>query len=198
VNLFSPTAFSLIYMQLVANDEQLPVAEARTGDPVAWDTLFHRYQLPLYSYVQELTRHEQTSLDLVQEAFIKAIRHLGSLRDDTRFGPWLFRIAHQLCQQHGRRAQPPDSLDEVAETELADGAPSPSAELLSTEQKELFLAAIDLLPAGHRAVILLHYLEDFDLAEIADITGVPLGTVKSRLHHGRRKLRQQLAPELRP
>jgi DNA-directed RNA polymerase specialized sigma24 family protein len=56
----------------------------------------------------------------------------------------------------------------------------------------------DQHPGGHRAVILLHYLEDFDLAEIADITGVPLGTVKSRLHHARRKLRQQLAPELRP
>jgi RNA polymerase sigma-70 factor, ECF subfamily len=185
-------------MPLVAKDEQLPVAAARAGDPAAWDALFHRYQLPLYSYVQELTRHEQTSLDLVQETFIKAIRHVGSLRDDTRFGPWLFRIAHQLCQQHGRKAQPPDSLEEVPEIDLADRAPSPSDELLSTEQKEFFLAAIDLLPVGLRAVILLHYLENFGLAEIADITGVPLGTVKSRLHHARRKLRQQLAPEFQP
>ena len=89
-------------MPLVAKDEQLPVAQARSGDPAAWDTLFRRYQLPLYSYVQELMRHEQTSLDLVQETFIKAVRHLGSLRDDARFGGWLFRIAHQLCQQQWR------------------------------------------------------------------------------------------------
>lgn len=185
-------------MPLVAKDEQLPVAAARAGDPAAWDTLFHRYQLPLYSYVQELTRHEQTSLDLVQETLIKAIRHVGSLRDDTRFGPWLFRIAHQLCQQRGRKVPPPDSLETVAEMELADGTPSPSDELLSAEQKEHFLAAIDRLPDEHRAVVLLHYIEDFDLAEIAGITGVPLGTVKSRLHHARQKLRQQLAPEFRP
>lgn len=185
-------------MPLVAKDEQLPVAAARAGDPAAWDALFHRYQLPLYSYVQELIRHEQTSLDVVQETFIKAIRHVRSLRDDTRFGPWLFRIAHQLCRQHWRKARPIGPLDEVLESELAADAENPAEELLSAEQKELFFAAIDLLPDEHRAVVLLHYLEDFDLAELADITGVPLGTVKSRLHHARQKLRQQLAPEFRP
>lgn len=185
-------------MPLVAPDEQLPVAAARAGDPAAWDTLFRRYQLPLYSYVQELTRHEQTSLDLVQETFIKAVRHLGSLRADTKFGGWLFRIAHQLCQQHWRKARPAEPFDELAEAEQADDSGSPADELLSAEQSELFLAAIDLLPADHRAVVLLHYLEDFDLAEIADITDVPLGTVKSRLHHARQKLRHQLAPAYRP
>lgn len=185
-------------MPLVAKDEQLPVAAARAGDPAAWDALFRRYQLPLYSYVQELMRHEQTSLDIVQETFIKAVRHLGSLREDTKFGGWLFRIAHQLCQQHWRKARPLEPLDEVLESELAADAENPAEELLSAEQEELFLAAIELLPAGHRAVVLLHYLEDFDLAEIAGITGVPLGTVKSRLHHARQKLRHQLAPEFRP
>ncbi len=185
-------------MPLVAKDEQLPVAAARAGDPAAWDALFHRYQLPLYSYVQELTRHEQTSLDLVQETFVKAVRHLGTLREDAKFGGWLFRIAHQLGQQHWRKVHPVESLDAVLESDLASDAENPAEELLSAEQKELFLTAIDLLPDEHRAVVLLHYLEDFDLAEIAGITGVPLGTVKSRLHHARQKLRQQLAPEFRP
>ncbi len=185
-------------MPLLAKDEQLPVAAARAGDPTAWEALFRRYQLPLYSYVQESIRHEQTSLDIVQETFIKAIRHVGSLRDATRFGGWLFRIAHQLCQQHGRKQRPTEPLDAGDRPELADESATPLEELVSAEQEEHFLAALDGLPEEHRSVVLLHYLEDFDLAEIAEITGVPLGTVKSRLHHARRKLRQQLAPEFQP
>ncbi len=184
-------------MPLVAKDEQLPVAQARSGDPAAWDTLFRRYQLPLYSYVQELMRHEQTSLDIVQETFIKAVRHLGSLRDDARFGGWLFRIAHQLCQQHWRKVRPTESLDEVSEIELAADLESPLDELLAREDEQQFLAALGKLPEEHRSVLLLRYLEDFDLAEIADIAGIPLGTVKSRLHHARQKLREQLSLQLK-
>ena len=163
-------------------------------DPAAWDALFRRYQLPLYSYVQERTRHEPTSLDLVQETFIKAVRHLGALREDARFGPWLFRIAHQLCQQHWRRQRPTEPLDAGDRPELADESASPLEALLNAEQEKHFLAALETLPEEHRSVILLHYLESFDLAAIAEITGVPLGTVKSRLHHARRKLREQLNP----
>ena len=184
-------------MPLVARQEQLPVAAARAGQPAAWDALFRRYQLPLYSYVQELTRHEQTSLDIVQESFIKAVRHIGSLREDTRFGSWLFGIAHQLCQRRWRKPHHADSLEEIPEADLATDAENPAEHLVAVEERELFFAAIDGLPEEHRSVVLLHYLEDFDLAEIADITGVPLGTVKSRLHTARRKLRQQLAPEFK-
>ena len=73
-------------MPEVSAPEQLPVAQARAGEPAAWDALFRRYQLPLYVFVFELVREEQATLDLVQETFIAAVRHLGSLRDDDRFG----------------------------------------------------------------------------------------------------------------
>lgn len=83
--------------------EQLPVRAARSGDSAAWNTLFQRFQLPLYSFVVELVRHEQAALDIVQESFTTAIRHVDSLRDDRRFGSWLFAIAHQRVVQHWRR-----------------------------------------------------------------------------------------------
>src|SRR6266576_741487 len=67
-------------MLVVAEREQLPVPQARAGEPAAWDTLFKRYQLPLYVYVFELVHDEQTSLDVVQETFINAVRHIGSRR----------------------------------------------------------------------------------------------------------------------
>ena len=83
-------------MLVVAECEQLPLQQAKAGEPEAWNALFRRYQLPLYVYVFELVRDEQTALDIVQETFIAAARHIGSLRDDSKFGGWLFGIAHQM------------------------------------------------------------------------------------------------------
>src|SRR5664279_3207864 len=90
-------------MPEVADIEQLPVSQARDGEPAAWDALFRRYQLPLYVYVFELAHDEQASLDIVQETFIAAVRHIGGLRDDGKFGSWLFGIAHQKCIRHWRK-----------------------------------------------------------------------------------------------
>src|SRR3954467_9591484 len=103
-------------MLAVAEREQLPVQQARTGQPEAWDVLFKRYQLPLYVYVYELVRNEQTSLDIVQETFIAAVKHIGSLRDDKKFGGWLFGIAHQKCLQQWRKQGGKEiRLDEIPE-----------------------------------------------------------------------------------
>ena len=102
-------------MLVVAEPEQLPVPQARAGDPAAWDTLFRRYQLPLYVYVFELVHDEQASLDIVQETFINAARHLGSLREDGKFGSWLFGIAHQKCIQRWRKqGREAAALEELA------------------------------------------------------------------------------------
>ncbi len=172
--------------------ETLPVAAARHGDPDAWDTLFRRYQLPLYSYVTDLIRDPQSALDLVQEVFLRAVRHLDSLREDARFGSWLFGIAHQqVIQFWRRRGRQPLATEPVPEDSEASD-PEPGLDLMRREDGSRLLAALDALPEAHRGVLLLHYLEDFPLAEIAVITGVPLGTVKSRLHHARRALREGL------
>lgn len=176
-------------------DIQPLVRAARQGDPDAWDRLLRRYQLPLFAYVSELVRHEQTSLDLVQETFINAARHLGSLRDDARFGSWLFGIAHQKCLQHWRRQGREKRFLDVDEP-LPDDTPAladdPSEWLIRKEREAAFLSALDRLPAAHRSVVLLHFLEEFPLEEIAAITGAPVGTVKSRLYHAKKMLRQLL------
>jgi RNA polymerase sigma-70 factor (ECF subfamily) len=100
----------------VAETEQLPVQQARAGEPAAWDALFRRYQLPLYVYVFELAHDEQASLDIVQETFIVAVKHIGGLRDDGKFGSWLFGIAHQKCVQRWRKHGDKEILfDEISE-----------------------------------------------------------------------------------
>ena len=174
----------------VVECEQLPVRQARSGSPEAWDVLFRRYQLPLYVYVFELVHHEQVSLDIIQETFINAVRYLGSLREDAKFGSWLFGIAHQKCIQRWRKQGREDLLlDEYAgaPTGFEDG---PDDLLLRQEQEAEFMKLLQQLPPPQRSVLLLHYVEDFSLEEIAAVTATQPGTVKSRLHYARKALRK--------
>ncbi|HTD68764.1 MAG TPA: RNA polymerase sigma factor, partial [Candidatus Limnocylindria bacterium] len=175
----------------MAEDEQLPVAAARAGDAAAWDALFRRYQLPLYVYVFELVRNEQTALDVVQESFINATRYLRSLREDRKFGSWLFSIAHQKCQQHWRKPQRTQPLDDDF-AELPGDEPGPDDLLVRAEQQEEFMKLLNQLPEIHCSVLLLHFLEDFSLEEIAGVIGTNVGTVKSRLHYAKKTLRALL------
>lgn len=179
-------------MLAVAEREQLPVAAARAGSPVAWDALFQRYQLPLYAYVFELIRSEQPALDVVQETFLSAARHLASLRDDDRFGSWLFSIAHRKCVDHWRKRGREAPLEPDAAEALPDPDRDPSELLIRHEQEAAFMKLLEQLPPPQRSVLLLPFVEDFSLEQIANITGAQLGTVKSRLHYAKRALRKLL------
>jgi RNA polymerase sigma-70 factor (ECF subfamily) len=174
----------------VAEIEQLPVSQARAGDAAAWDGLFRRYQLPLYVYVFELVRDEQASLDIVQETFINAARHLGSLREDRKFGSWLFGIAHQKCIQRWRKHTREEMLrDEILREPLEPGN-GPDELLIREEEEAEFMRLLNQLPPPQCSVVLLHFVEDFSLEEIAGITGVSVGTVKSRLHYAKKSLKK--------
>ncbi len=179
-------------MLVVAEREQLPVQQAKAGEPEAWSVLFRRYQLPLYVYVFELARDEQTSLDIVQETFVAAVRHIGSLREEAKFGGWLFGIAHQKCVESWRKQNRAAALrDEIAQSP-PDPDDGPDEWLIRREQEAEFMRLLNELPAPQRSVLLLHFVEDFSLEEMAEITQTPLGTVKSRLHYAKRALRKML------
>jgi|SRR5579863_5340007 len=179
-------------MLVVPEGEQLPVSGARAGNPDAWDRLFKRYQLPLYTYVFELVRDREASLDIVQETFISAVRHIGGLREGAKFGSWLFGIAHQKCAQRWRkRADDTMPLDERDDNHPDSGA-GPEEILLRKEQEAALMNFLEQLSAPHRSVLLLHFLEDFSLEEIARITETQVGTVKSRLHYAKRSLKKMM------
>ena len=182
-------------MLVVAEPEQLPVPQARAGDPAAWDILFRRYQLPLYVYVFELVHDEQASLDIVQETFINATRHLGGLREDGKFGSWLFGIAHQKCLQRWRKqGREAAALEELA-AEPTEPADDPAELLIRAEQEAVVMKLLDQLPVAQRSVLLLHFIEDFPLEDIAAVTGTALGTVKSRLHYAKKALQKLIEEE---
>jgi len=179
-------------MPVVCETERLPVREARAGDTHAWSALLARYRLPLYAYVCELVHDEQTSLDIVQESFTNAARHIASLRRDEKFGSWLFNIAHQKCVQYWRRERPGEIFTEPLDEDFPQPEAGPDELLIRKEQAEEFMKLLGQLPESQRAVLLLHLVEDFPLEEIAEITGTPLGTVKSRLHYARKAVRKLL------
>jgi len=187
-------------MPLSADEYPRLVRAARAGEPRAWDALLREHQLPLFAYAAELTRDREAARDIVQETFAGAVRHIGTLRDEARFASWLFGIAHQKCVAHFRRNTRTEArfvpaaelLEEIGD-ELAE---DPRERLLREEQAEEFFALVEQLPVEQRSALLLHVLEDFPLEEIATIMAVPVGTVKSRLFHARRALRQLVEESL--
>jgi RNA polymerase sigma-70 factor (ECF subfamily) len=174
----------------VTERESLPVSQAKAGVAEAWTILFQRYRLPLYIYIFQLVRNEQSSLDILQETMISAIRHIGTLVDDEKFGSWLMGIAHQKCiQSWHKQNREMDALNEMAEG-LVEFEDDPREALIRQEQEADFMKLLDKLPLLHRSVLLLYFVEDFSLDEIAEITEVSLGTVKSRLHYAKKAFRE--------
>jgi RNA polymerase sigma-70 factor (ECF subfamily) len=183
-------------MLVMAEPDQLPVPQARAGDPAAWDLLFRRYQLPLYVYVFELVHDEQASLDIVQETFINAVRHISGLREDSKFGSWLFGIAHQKCVQRWRKKVREENALEEFGAATPEFEPGPDDLLISQEHKKEFMNLLNRLPPPQRSVLLLHFMENFSIDQIAEITGTAQGTVKSRLHYAKKALRKMMEEEV--
>jgi len=138
-------------------EEPSLVAAARRQEAAAWDRLLAAYQAPLHAYVAELIRDSAAAQDLVQESFRRAVRHIGGLRDEARFGSWLFGIAHQQCLQHfrGHRrwherfAETMEPVEEPVDESLAD----PCEQLMRREEAEAFFELLERLPAAQRSVL---------------------------------------------
>lgn len=173
------------------NDRELVLA-ARTGDEEAFDSLFYRYRDGIYRLSLAITKDPLAAEEIVVDTFARAYRALARLEPDDTLRPWLYRVA--INESYDRRprglpASPLDAAEELATPD--DGSPAASAE--RAESRRVVLAAVDTLDAKHRAVVVLHYLNELPLAEISLIVRAPLGTVKSRLHYALRTLRVQLS-----
>lgn len=148
----------------------------------------------LRRYARALVGDAATADDLVQDALERAISRWGQRRGETR--PWVYAILHNLAASHGRRLQrrgPSTALDDAPEAALAQPAPQESA----VRQTEV-LAAVNALPEEQRSVVLLVSVEGLGYAEAAEVLGLPLGTVMSRLSRARDRLRRALDAEAAP
>ncbi len=138
--------------------------------------------------------------DIAQETFIRVYVNIHSFDENRKFPTWLYRIATNLTIDRMRKRKPDYYLDAEIKgadgltlySQLAAGNRLPEEEVQGMELQEVIHRAIAGLPPKYRSIIILKYLEEFSLQEISEITDVPLGTVKTRIHRGREALRKKL------
>jgi RNA polymerase sigma-70 factor, ECF subfamily len=169
------------------------VHAARAGDVLAFDNLFYRYRDGIYRLGMAITKDPSAAEEIVVDTFARAHRAIERLEPDDSLRPWLYRVAVNLSyNRRPRKGVTFSSLDDGTEDIAAEGeSPSDAAE--RAERRRVVLACVDTLGPKHKIVVVLHYLNGLNLAEIAEIVEVPVGTVKSRLHYALRKLRVQLS-----
>ena len=174
------------------SDEQLAVAMF-DGDDSAAQALLTRYRVMLFGMLMRMMRNRDDAEELFQETFVRALRASHQYDRKRRFKPWLFTIAANLARDRLSRAGHPAAPLLTSDGELPEPrkATRESAEAIPLARHDL-ARALDGLSDNHREVVLLRYFEDLDEREIAEIAGIPRGTVKSRLHHAMRKMRELL------
>jgi RNA polymerase sigma-70 factor (ECF subfamily) len=156
--------------------------------------LFSKYHDRIYRYLLRMVHNAPEAEDLTQETFLRAHSHRDSLRDPNAMRGWLYRIATRVCHDHLRRRVAHVSIDSEEGAQGVDSVPSESPSALEiTERRETDACVqrcLDFLSDGYRAVILLREAHSLTAAEIAELLGENVGTVKIRLHRARRKLQE--------
>ncbi len=179
-------------------DRELVYA-ARTGDGLAFDALFYRYKDGIFRLGLAITKDPSAAEEIVVDTFARTHRALARLEPEGSLRPWLYRVAINLSYNRRPRKNVVVSALEDATADIPEsGERSPSSLAELAELRQVVLAAVDTLGPKHRVVVVLHYLNGLNLAEIAEVVDCPVGTVKSRLHYALRGLRAHLAahPEL--
>ena len=178
-------------------DEDL-VARSRGGDLESFNQLILRWERPIYALAYRVIGREEDARDVVQETFLRAFRALPGFKGQAKFSSWLYRIALNLCRDwiRRRRRSPlvelPEGVDPV---ELAaESGPVESIEDVAArkELSEAVAEAMALLPEEQRTAIVLKEYHGMTFQEIADLQGIPLSTVKTRLYQGLAVLRRSL------
>nr|WP_276358065.1 RNA polymerase sigma factor SigW [Cohnella sp. YIM B05605] len=177
---------------------------ARKGDQRAFAELVSMYKDKLYHLAYRMIGNRQEAEDVVQDAFLRVFKNLDRYDENQKFSTWIYRIATNLCIDRLRKRRNVYSLDsESSEHEGLDGyamLPSdertPESELLLSETQKIVQEAMDTLPAKYKGVMVLRYMQDLSLQEISDVLGMPVTTVKTRVHRGREFLRKKLERKL--
>jgi RNA polymerase sigma-70 factor (ECF subfamily) len=183
-----------------ADDASL-VRRCLKDDPDAFRFLVERYQAEVYGLALRILGRAEDAEDLAQETFLRAFRALGRYDPTRPFGAWLHTIAARLCIDHHRRnrakfvslTQPEEgTAGEERTIELEDPADRPDEEVEKSELARRLDALVQELPPDSRTAILLRHQQDLPYEEIARVLGVPIGTVKARIHRARIMLKQKL------
>ena len=167
-----------------------------TGDARAFDALVARHKERVYSLIYRMTGDREWAEDITVEAFVEAHESLPSFGRRASFGTWLHRVAVNVCLEHLLRRKAKRQIQEVPLDGADVSSEPPSLDVMMTrELADRIVEAMQGLPPAQRATLSLFYLEEHSHREIAEILGIPRNTVKTRIFHGTRALRDQLQSE---
>ncbi len=179
------------------------VRAAQSGDAAALQALLERYEPQIYRFGMKMCGDPEDARDVLQETLFAAARALPAFRGASSVSTWLYAIARSFCIKKKRRgAFTPDVVsldaDGAAGRTVADTAADPEQSLARREIADALAAAIAALEPDHREILLLRDVEGLRAAEVAEVTGLSVAAVKSRLHRARLAVRERLAPVLAP
>jgi RNA polymerase sigma-70 factor, ECF subfamily len=192
-------------IELATATDQEVVSLARHGQDAAYRELVRRYERPVFSLVYRMVRDRELAEDLAQETFVKALNAIESYRPEFKFSSWIFKIANNAAIDHLRRreldtlsldgsphAETPEAIEATA-LQIGDRQETALEEVEARELGGEIETAISRLRPEYRSCILLRHVEGRAYEEIAEILGLPLGTVKTYIHRARNELRLSLA-----
>ncbi len=178
-------------MDSAAPDSAL-VAAWRGGDADAGEQLFDRYYEPVVRFFRNKT-DDASCRDLVQKTFLACVEGLPRLNDDTRFRSYLFGVAYRsLCKHYRARRRERARVDFTTAT-AHDLGPSPTQLMAEKDEQRLLLAALRRIPVDYQVILELVYWERMTAADAGEVLGIPLGTAKTRIRTGRKRLERVMA-----
>jgi len=191
-------------LQITVNaDEDRLIHECREGRSEAFGELVRRYQDRLFNTVYRLLDDAEDARDVVQEAFISAYQNLAGFKGDSRFFTWLYRIAVNSAITHKRKQRGAlrlfQHIDNNAAVEPLDTSQEsrPDYHLEVVEEELRIQQALNQLSPEHRAVLVMKDIDGEKYEMMAEVLGVPIGTIRSRLHRARMELRDILLQQTR-
>jgi RNA polymerase sigma factor (sigma-70 family) len=184
----------------VKEEDEVLIKEALAGKEKAFKLLLNKYRESIYHVIFKIVHNQEEARDLLQETFMKAFSSLATYKSNYRFTTWLYKIAANSSIDYLRRKKieslsldrPLETKDGTVEIELPDWTYNPETDLVCRQRMVSMNEAIDSLPKKYREVIVYRHQQEKSYEQIAEILGIPVGTVKARIFRARELLKKKL------
>jgi RNA polymerase sigma-70 factor, ECF subfamily len=190
------TAKAISMQNIVKLSDAELISTAISGREDSFEEIVRRYQRPIVGYIYRMLGNQDSAADVSQEVFIKVYNSLSKYSSEYKFSTWLYKIAHNATidfirrNSHHTQSLEMENEDGTFEFQLESKRPTPEQERERTEWRTEIEGVVNRLPNGYRELILLRHSQDMSYDEIAEITNLPLGTVKNRLFRAREIMRE--------
>lgn len=183
---------------MATNEELELITQAKQGNMQAFERLYEMHKMPIYRTALAITGDRMIAEEILQETFLRAFKYIKKVHNGVSLSPWLYRVAvNQAYDLTAKKRRGLNLLNGFIDWLVAPPLTSPEQKLEERELQDLVYEAINKLEFKQRTTLVLFYLQDFSMQEIAEIMDCPVGTVKSRLYYARANLRQALLADER-